>query len=213
MSNTETIGSQNSKSRIGALVTILALIVGVISTSSTIYFAVKNQELQNSLYNYEPFIFANYSGISNLKTGIYTPSSGNEAILYGNVAIDLKIITPYDGMVTIVVKSFNFTYLNAPINPTSNYLDLDNLHNVNIYDTSIVPHQYFIRRDLTNSISDEIPVRLIVFLKPNVLGKTQGMGFTLGDVVLEANLLSVRTNQTITQQFNSKVWVNITPTS
>lgn len=198
------------------IITILALVISAISTIFTIYFAIENQKLQNSLYNYQPFIYANNSVTSHLKTLFYDPNhSDGEAIFFGNVSVGLKVITPYDGMLTIKVKSFNFTYLNDTNNPTSNYLNVDNLNNVFVDDFSGKLHQYFVIRDVPNSIEDQIYAHVECFLKPHLVGydDIRGIGFTLGDVVFEVSLFEVRTNQTITQSFNDRIWVDLVPMS
>jgi hypothetical protein len=189
---------------------------------STVYYAQisvglqkQNQDLQNSIYNYKPFIFSNYSSSATFKTIYYTPSLETRATLFGNVPIELKVIASYDGLLTVVLKSFNFTYLNDSNNPTSVNLDMDNLKSVIIADVGVsTVHQYFIAKDFTNTISDSIPTQLTVYLKPNLLGifpnSVSNFGFVLGDVVFESSLVNVRTNQTaITQDFNVKVWANI----
>jgi len=212
---TNGIRSWKKKKKLGKgfvmlIITILALIVSAISAGSTFYFADENRKLQNSLYNYEPFIYVDYSNISTLATISYDPdSSDGAAVFFGYVPVNLKVITPHEGMLTIKVQSFNFTYLNATNNPTSNYLNMDNL-NVHVKDFSTKElHQYFVIRDVPNSIDDQIYVAVDCYIKPHLIGQASMVSFILGDVIFEAELLEVRTNQTITQFFNKQVWVEL----
>lgn len=203
------------------LLSILLAIITLVSVLSTVYYSQttvelqkQNQDLQNSLYNYKPFIYENYSTIATVEPLFYAPSFETRAVLSGDVPIDLKIITPYDGLLTINVKSFNFTYLDTGNDPTSKYLDMDNLKSASISDTGLsTVHQYFVAKDFANSISDHVPVHITVYLKLNLLGNSptflSGLEFVLGDAVFEASLFEVRTNQTITQDFNVKVWANL----
>jgi hypothetical protein len=214
MAYIETTGFRLSKKKRN-WTSILLAAIALVSLVLTGYFSIvnvdlqrRNQDLQNSVYNYEPFIFANTS-TSNLNTVFYNPN-GTDATFFGNVTIDLKVITPYDGMLTIKVKSFNFSYLNGLYNPTLPYLDKDRLNSTFIYDESFQPHQYFVSRDVTNSIEDKIPLLVTVFLKLHLLSSDlQGMGFTLGDAIFEASLYEVRTHNTITQSFNEPIWVYV----
>lgn len=199
---------------IASLTTVLALIVSIIATSYSVYFAIQNQNLQNSLYSFQPFIFSNYTS-STLKTLIYIPND-NSFDLFGNVAVDLKVITPYDGMLTINVTTFNFTHIGERYYQGSQLLDMNylNFSEHSPFDMLATPHQYFISRDVINPIEDKILVRLTVFLKPNWLPpNATAIGFDLGDLTFEANLFAVRTNQTITKTFTEDVFGMFTPTS
>lgn len=197
-----------------SLITVLALIVSIIATSYSVYFAIQNQSLQNSLYNFKPFIFSNYTS-STLKTVFYIPND-NEFYLDGLVSVDLKVITPYDGMLTINVTELNFTHIGERNYVGSEILDMnylyDSEHSASYMGTTT--HQYFISKDVINPIEDKLLVQLSVFLKPNWLPvNATAIGFDLGDLTFEANLFAVRTNQIISQNFTEDVVGMFTPTS
>jgi hypothetical protein len=136
-------------------------------------------------------------------------------VLVGLVAIDLKVITPYDGMLTINIKTLNFTHINESNYMVSELLDMNNLNfsEHSVFDLGATPHQYFISRDVINSIKDKLLVRLTVILKPNWISPNNtAIGFDLGDLIFEANLFAVRTNQTMTETFTENVYGMFTPT-
>lgn len=207
----------------------LTLVALLISTSSNIYFAVQNQNmqtqnqniqnslyaLQNSLYNYPPFIYSNNTITSAMNTVI---ASRNDtiAVLFGNVKVDLKVITPYDGMLTITAKALNFTHINETNWFGLQFVDLNNLNysEHSVFDLTGEPHQYFILHDVINPIEDRIPLEVTVILKPNWLpSNSTGIGFDLGVIAFEANLFDVRTNQTTTTTFIENVTGMFRPTS
>lgn len=203
-----------------SLIAIIALIITAISTSSAVYFAMQNQNsqsslynLQNSLYNFQPFIFSNYT--TSTLNSMYCARNDTMVVLVGLVAIDLKVITPYDGMLTINIKTLNFTHINESNYMVSELLDMNNLNfsEHSVFDLGATPHQYFISRDVINSIKDKLLVRLTVILKPNWISPNNtAIGFDLGDLIFEANLFAVRTNQTMTETFTENVYGMFTPT-
>jgi len=197
-----------------SLIAIIALIISAISVSSGVYFAIQNEKLQNSLYNFQPFIFSNYT-TSNLNS-VYCTRNDTIVILAGPVAVDLKVITPYDGMLTIKVKSLNFTHINESDSMVSELLDMNNLDysEHSVFDLGATPHQYFISRDVINSVKDKLVVQLTVILKPNWISpNSTAIGFNLGDLIFEANLFAVRTNQTMIETFSENVFGMFKPTS
>ena len=137
------------------------------------------------------------------------------AVLVGLVAVDLKVVTPYDGMLTINVKTLDVTH----INELNSELDMNNLNNLNYSEHSpsylgTTIHQYFISRNVINSIEDKLLVRLTVILKPNWISPNNTrIGFDLGNLTFEANLFAVQTNQTMTKTFFEDVYGMFTPTS
>lgn len=195
------------------LIAIIALIISGIFGVSSVYFAMQNQNLQNSLYNlqnslynFQPFIFSNYT--TSTLNSLYCARNDTIADLYGLVTVDLKVITPYDGMLTINVKTLNFT------ERSWEFLDMNNLnfseHSVSFLETT--PHQYFISRDVINRIEDKLLVRLTVVLKPNWISPdVTAIGFNLGDLTFEASLFAVRTNQTMNKTFTENVYGMFTP--
>jgi len=192
---------------------VLSSLIAIIAIISTSYFAWQNQNVMNSLYNFQPFIFSiNSTSILNAS---YCVRNDTLAVLVGLVAVDLKVVTPYDGMLTINVKTLDVTH----INELNSELDMNNLNNLNYSEHSpsylgTTIHQYFISRNVINSIEDKLLVRLTVILKPNWISPNNtGIGFDLGNLTFEANLFAVQTNQTMTKTFFEDVYGMFTPTS
>lgn len=178
-----------------------------------LFFCVAKSKLAE-LYNFQPVIFSNYTS-STLKTVFYSPND-NQFYLSGLVSVDLKVITPYDGMLSINVTGLNFTHIDERDYVGLRILDMNYLnfseHSVSFAVTTI--HQYFVLKDAVNSIEDKLLVQLSVFLKPNWLPlDVTAMGFDLGDLTFEANLFAVRTNQTMVKTFTEDVFGMFTPTS
>jgi hypothetical protein len=98
-------------------VSVLLAIITLVSVISANYYAMKNTalqeqytDLQNLLYNFQPFIFS-INSTSTLNS-LYCMRKDTMAVLDGLVTVDLKVVTPYDGMLTINVKTLNLTYTN-----------------------------------------------------------------------------------------------------
>jgi hypothetical protein len=96
---------------------------------------------------------------------------------------------------------------------------MNNLNNLNYSEHSpsypgTTIHQYFISRNVINSIEDKLLVQLRVILKPNWISPNNtAIGFDLGDLMFEANLFAVQTNQTVTKLFFEDVYGLFYPTS
>jgi hypothetical protein len=196
-----------------ALLTLIALLI---STGSNIYYAWRSDNLQNSINSltyFQPFIFS-INSTSTLSTS-YCVRNDTWVVLVGLVAVDLKVVTPYDGMLTINVKTLDVTH----INELNSELDMTNLNNLNYSEHSpsylgTTIHQYFISRNVINSIEDELLVELTVILKPNWISpNSTAIGFDLGNLMFEANLFAVQTNQTMTKTFFEDVYGMFRPTS
>jgi hypothetical protein len=194
----------------------LTLIALLISTGFTVYFAWRSDNLQNSLNSltyFQPFIFST-NATSTLPSS-YCARNDTVASLIGLVAVNLKVVTPYDGMLTINVKTLDVTN----INELNSKLDMNNSGNLNYsihspsYLGTTIP-QYFISRNVINSIEDKLLVRLTVILEANWISpSSNATGFELGNLTFEANLFAVQTNQTMTQTFYEDVVGMFTPTS
>lgn len=194
----------------------LTLIALLISTGFNVYYAWRSDNLQNSINSltyFQPFIFSiNSTSILNAS---YAVRNDTLTVLVGLVAVDLKIVTPYDGMLTINVKTLNVTR----INELNSELDMNNLNNLNYSEHSpsylgTTIYQYFISRNVINSIEDKLLVRLTVILKPNWISPDNtGIGFDLGDLMFEANLFAIQKNETMTKTFFEDVYGMFTPTS
>lgn len=193
-------------------ITLIALLV---STGSTIYFAWRSYTLQNSLYSltyFQPYIYSNYTG-STLNS-MYCARNDTLAFLDGLVTVDLKVVTPYDGLLTVNVTTLNVTDT-YPANSTLDmtYSNLNYTEHSPSYIGTTIP-QYFISKNVVNSIEAKLLVELAVILKPNWLPlNSTGIGFDLGNLGFKANLFAVQTNQTMTKAFIENVYGMFTPTS
>jgi hypothetical protein len=128
--------------------------------------------------------------------------------------VDLKVVTPYDGVLTIDIGILDVTRIN-PLNSEldMNYLNLNySEHSPFFLGTTI--HRYFISRNVINSVEDKLGVELNVILKPNWISPSStGIGFDLGDLMFEAKLFAIQKNETMTKTFFEDVYGIFTPTS
>jgi hypothetical protein len=215
---TNGIRIQKKKRRLtlSAISIILSSIIAITAVAATSYFAVQNENLLNSINNYQPFIFSNYT-TSTLNTAISFPSD-NDTCFYldGLVAVDLEVITPYYGMLTIYVENLNFTHLNDTDYIGASLLDMNYLNYSEHSPTymGITSHQYSISGNVINPIEDKLLVQLSVILKPNWLPpNATAIGFDLGDLTFEASLFAVRTSQTTNKNFTEDIFGMFTATS
>jgi hypothetical protein len=136
------------------------------------------------------------------------------AYLMGYVAIDLKVISPYDGMLTINIGTLNFTR-----DTKLNFLDMNNLNasetSPQFLEGNSRNRQYFISKDVINSIKDNLLITVTVILKPNWISpNATAIGIDLGDLTFEAHLFAVRINQTIeNENFTEHLFGTFTPTN
>jgi|GEM_PF-2991568 hypothetical protein len=214
------IRKKKSRWTISLVSVVLSSLIAITAIVASVYFAVQSQNTQNSLYNlensvhnYQPLIFSirDPEAYSTLNTLSY-PRNDIFATLFGNATIDLKVITPYDSLLTINVTALNFTN----IDKVSPYLDINNLnyseHSVSYLGQTT--HQYFIPRDVTYSINEGLLVRLSVVLKPNLVPlNITAIGFDLGNLIFEGNLVAIRENQTTVKTFTENVYGIFAPTS
>ncbi|MGA3190921.1 MAG: hypothetical protein ABSD73_00225 [Candidatus Bathyarchaeia archaeon] len=192
---------------------MLTLIALLISTGFNIYYASQSYNLQNSINSltyFQPFIFS-INATSTLNS-MYCVRNDTFASLDGLVTVDLKVVTPYDGMLTINVNTLNLANT-SEVNLELDMKYLNSMEHSPSYLGGAI-HQYFISRNVINSIEDKLLVELTVFLKPNWISPdVTAIGFNLGDLTFEAQLFSVQPNQTNTTTFTEDVVGMFTPTS
>jgi hypothetical protein len=192
-------------------------IIALISTCSTIYFAWQNQmslnslyNLQNSIYNFPPFILSNPS--TSILATEFAWRNLTTTYLLGHVAVDLKVITPYDGMLTINVGTLNFTQ-----GSKSNFIDMNNLNTSETSPYFFEPyvHQYFVSKDVINSINDSLLIGVTVILKPNWISpNSTSIGYDLGNLNFKASLFAARLNRTIKfYNFTENILGSFTPSA
>ena len=136
----------------------------------------------------------------------------SELFLLGFINVDLKVVSPYDGMLTINVKSLN-TYVNSIV-PTFLNVSILNYSTVSFFPFPETQYQYFISKNVINQIEDKLEVKAVVYLNSGILQQafqndTTSVGFPLGDIIFQAKLFEVQTNQTYTKDFNQGVYCNI----
>jgi hypothetical protein len=206
-----------TKKKILAIITLVSVMSSLIFGASSLDLQKQNQDLQNSLYNYYPFIFSNYSLANNLNNAAYTPNE-NDLYLFGTVNVDLKVLSPYDGMLTISVKSLNFTNISDSNSmlPTFLNMSLLNYSSASFFPTHIKNYQYFITKGVINSIEANFFVTTKVYVNNDILQKTfqnnvTGIGFYLGDITFQADLYEAQIDKNITNfyTFTEGVWCNI----
>lgn len=147
---------------------ILLLLITLVSVSTTYYFSVQNQQQQNTLYSYTPFIFSNYSS-STLRNPFL---SINDTYIYfeGLVNVDLKVVSPYDGMLSIDVKNLSFTNVNSSDNMVPYYFNMSLLKYSSASICGFNHYQYFISKKCIESNSRQIAgssLRLFEFRSPS----------------------------------------------
>ncbi len=194
---------------------IISIVLSIALLFSTVYYASQNDnlqksnaDLQNLLYNYTPFIFSNYSS-SNLQNIFF--SINDSVILFdGWVNVDLKVVSPYDGMLNLDVKNLNFTDMNGSYDIIPYYFNVSLLQYSKASIAGANNHQYFISKNVMNPIVDKIEVQMYVYLNTGVLqdvfkdvgvNSTLGVGFPLGDMTFQATLFETQINRNYTQNF------------
>lgn len=170
------LGSRRRKNRLTAATNILLLVITLVSVIFTGYFGYSNQQLNNSIYNYSPFFFSNYSSTPMLQNQFFSQQT-SYVQLTGYVSIDLKVLSPNDGTLTLKVENLNFTGLTSPYDPAPNLLDLSLLKcsTVSFYGAQHQP-EYFITKGVITPIEDRLFVQVNIYLNMTSINKTFGNG-------------------------------------
>jgi hypothetical protein len=193
---------------------VLFIIITLISVTTSGYFSIRNQEMQDSLYNYTPFIFSNQSSPSTLKNIFFEPDT-SYITLVGLVEVDLRIVTPCDGMLTIEVKRlelYNATENNSAIN----FFNASMIqYSSTLYFTNR-NYQYWMSKYVMNPINDKLSVQVNLYLNSGVLqetfkpsGSIEGIGFYLGELNFHATIYEAQLNKNYTQDFKVGVQCEI----
>jgi hypothetical protein len=163
-------------------------------------------QLQNSLFNFSSAIIPvekyNEYTLFNSSMSRETLDQSFPVGLYGYVQKDLKVVTPHYGYLSVDFKNFTF----------SENAHMATLERRNDYEISYVGAQKY--EDIvvqgSNQITVSLQLRISVYLNLNDLSSDiRGMQFPLGDLTLEATLLDLQTNQTMTKEFNVSVVASI----
>lgn len=158
-------------------------------------------EFQSIMYNFTSVIVA-YADYATLEPSSYFRQDGiiEKMRFYGYLDVNLEVITPHHGIVTIKLKSFNVgdsEYLNSErINETEiSYVNEDE-----VYERSVVMG--------LNEINDQLHLKAIVYPNSEEL-PTQGESVVspLGKLFLEAELFDLQTQTTSTKEFSAGIYV------
>jgi hypothetical protein len=218
---------KKSRSVLKIISVILSIALGFVSVYSTIstdYFArvntdlqKANTDLQNLLYNFQPYVFSNYTYYSKLETVAWNPTQ-NAGYFSGVVTIDLEVISPFDGLLTINATSLIYNPDNKTDYEGQMLLDKNHLNDSIVTTVANLPngYQYFISRGVATPVKDKIFVNALIYMKPNsfpIYSNNTMIGFDFGDMVFEANLFLFQTNKTITTTFHEDVNLEVSPTT
>jgi hypothetical protein len=206
---------------------IVSIILSIAILLSSAYYANQNNNLQKSnanlqnlLYNYTPLIFSNYSDTSTLQNVFYSSEGLSSTYFEGLVSVNLKVVSPYDGLLTLTPKSFNFSYGSSDsLNPYYFDVSLSNYTTVSFFPTvSNTEYQYFISKNVMNPIQDKLWVQVDTYLNATNLSyvfRNQGentvtsVGFPLGTITFQATLFEAQIDKNYTQDFTEGVICNI----
>lgn len=199
------------------LINIILLIITLVSVSTTYYFSTQNVTLQNEIYNFTPFIYSNYSDSATLQNILPVNVSYN--FFEGFVDVNLRIVTPYDGMLTILPQYINFStgsdssvpyYFNTTLLKYS-YVSFFPSYSANQY-------QYFISKNVMNPIQDKLWIEVNTYLNSEELSylfRDQGentttrIGFPLGNITFQATLFEAQKERNFTQDFTEGAYCQI----
>ncbi len=201
---------------------IISLILSIALATATVYSAIssdyysrQNITLQNLLYNFTPVIFSNDTSSSTLRNFDFRP---NETVIFleGMVNIDLKVDSPFDGMLTVNVKNISFTDPNSLDSEVTYYYVNMSLAKYASTSFFLNNHQYEypILKNVMNPVTDKLWVQAYVYLNSGVLrnvfrdqgtNSTTMVGFPLGNITFEATLHLAQKNQDFSQDFNDGI--------
>ncbi len=194
-------------------ITALALISNLILSGFNLYLVIQtnqihreSMEFQNMMYNFTSVI------VAKAETAILEQSSYNpydnvtvQTVHFGYLDIELQVITPHYGEVNIKYKHFNIgeSSLFAP-------------EKVNETRVTYVPddkHEHLVVSGL-NQLSDKISLIANVYINPNSISPdTKWVQFIIGRLFLEAELLDLQNNTTLTEEFSAPIAVVYEPPS
>lgn len=204
--------------KITILLSITLLIVSIFSSGIGFYYAAKSDELnkanidlqktnlylQNLTYNFEPYVYSNYTRFNILNTTFWNPTNGI-GYFFGIIYINLEVISPYDGLLTINASSLKFNHFNETSTMQSILVDSELVNNSSIECVQMTPegYQYFINKGTAVHIQDKILVTAGIYLKPNSWNTNYPPSITVdfGDVIFQANMHLFQTNSDIKPKY------------
>jgi hypothetical protein len=163
----------------------------------------KNLELQNILSNFTSVIIAEpevgflYSNTFDNASNLITVNH------YGHLNVSLRIITPHYGRISIGIK--NFTEDSADmLNPNmENQTTVSYVWEDEKYEDVVVTG--------LNSLTADLELKATTYPDSSKLpAKGEKIQFPIGRLLLEATLLDVQTNNTLTKEFSALIAVIIT---
>jgi hypothetical protein len=169
----------------------------------------KNLELQNLLSNFTSMIVASPEQSRLDEGGYYSNGSINPVVTRGWLNISLMAITPHYGNVSVEVENFI-------VNDYDNKLDPEKINLTTVSYT----HEYQYSQQVSNVASGLNQLNLNLNLEATVYPNPQELptmpqfrtSFAIGVLFLKAKLFDAQTNQTITKEFSTVVFVTINGT-
>jgi len=198
--------------RITVIISIISLVVSLVLTVYSLHLVnqaniltEKNLELQNMLSNFTSVIIANPE-VGFLYSNGFSYSNGSIYCVdhYGHLNISLRVITLHYGMISIDVKNLTDVDPQMMINPDmKNQTTVSYVYEDEKYKDVVVSG--------LNQLNAQLDLKSTVYPDPQQLpAKGEKIQFPIGRLLLEAKLLDVQTNKTLTEEFSALIAVIIT---
>lgn len=214
---TEEIEEKKSMSKYERLTVLFAVIniilAGVLTglnlslAAQTNQMRAQNLEFQSMMYNFTSLIVAKPE-YADLETPSHSSYDNGtiEAIYYGHLDTELQVITPHYGKVSVRYKHFNVD--------ESKFLDQEKGNETTVsFASESDKYEHLVVLGL-NQLSNHIDLKALVYFDPDSFSpETTSVRLALGRLFLEAELLDIQTNSTLTKEFSTPVIVEYEPLS
>ncbi len=116
--------------------------------------------------------------------------------------MDLTVLTPHYGKMTIELRTLNYSEPSF-----STWLDLEKQQSVSYSDRTV--YECFVEQGMNRVVADFVFSELIIVKPYSVSPDNRFFGFKLGALVLEAKFTDLQNNQTITQEFQEGLYLEV----
>jgi len=201
--------SSNKYEQWGFALGVLTLIANIILMWFNLHLIVQTNQIrsasleyQSMMYNFTSVIVANADHANLGSPSMYSSQDDiiQQTAHYGYLEVNLEVITPHYGLLSIKVKNFNVAETSMLNSEKLNKTEVSYAYEPSKYEYAIVSG--------LNSINDNLHLKALVYPNPeNLPPKGESLSFVLGRLFLEAELFDVQTDGTITKEFSAVVSV------
>ena len=200
---------ENEKRKSMSKYEILAVffaVLNIISTGFNLYLIVQtnqihreSQEFQNMMYDFTPVIVANTDNAF-LDSSQFSYSNGKlqQIIHYGYLDVNIQVVTPHYGNLTIKLKSFNVGDSEMLDSERRNDTKVTYAFENDVYEDIVIVG--------LNQIPKQLHLKASVYPNQEKLPpQGEPVQFPLGRLFLEAELYDIHTNTTLTKEFSARI--------